>query len=107
MIKVAFKLIFNQFFQNLILKVLHEKKKWCVNFFCMSSCLVKILFHDNVQPHLARIMLQKLTDLGCETFPHPPYSSDLSPTDYYFLKHLNTFFKKKKIPFQRRSTSYI
>jgi len=36
-------------------------------------------------------MLQKLNELGYEVFPHPPYSSDLSPTNYHFFKHLNNF----------------
>ena len=36
-------------------------------------------------------MLQKLNELGYEVFPRPPYSSDLSPTNYHFFKHLNNF----------------
>ena len=35
------------------------------------------------------------TDLGYETLPHPPKSPDLSPTDYHFFKHLNTFLCPK------------
>lgn len=54
-----------------------------------------ILLHDNARPHVARLTLQKLTDLGYETLPHPPYSPDLSPTDYHFFKHLSTFLNGK------------
>ena len=32
--------------------------------------------------------------LGYEILLHPPYSSDLSPTDYYFFKHLDNFVRK-------------
>ena len=32
--------------------------------FCMSSNLAIILFHVNVRPYIARMKLQKLTDLG-------------------------------------------
>ena len=59
-----------------------------------------ILLHDNARPHVAKMTIQKLTELGYETLPHPPYSPDLSPTDYHFFQALNTYlhgkiFKKK------------
>ncbi|KAF2364599.1 hypothetical protein FHG87_004649 [Trinorchestia longiramus] len=54
-----------------------------------------ILLHDNARPHVARMTVQKLTELGYETLPHPPYSPDLSPTDYHLFKHLSTFLDGK------------
>ncbi|XP_029641250.1 histone-lysine N-methyltransferase SETMAR-like [Octopus sinensis] len=55
----------------------------------MISALVNrcgpILLHNKAKPHVTRMTLQKLTDLGNETLPHPPYSPDLSPADYTFL----------------------
>ena len=62
-----------------------------------------ILFHDTARPHVARVTLQNVTDLGYETFPHPPFSPDLSPTDYHFFSSICP----KKILFQRRSQNYI
>ncbi|KAF2353642.1 Transposase type 1 [Trinorchestia longiramus] len=53
-----------------------------------------ILLHDNARPHVARITVQKLTELGYETLPHP-HSPDLSPTDYHLFKHLSTFLDGK------------
>ena len=50
----------------------------------MSSSLVIILFHDNAWPHVARMTLLKLTDLGYETFPHPFYFHLLT-TIYQFI----------------------
>ena len=40
-------------------------------------------------------MLQKLNELGYEVLPHPPYSPELLPTDYHFLKHLDNFLQGK------------
>lgn len=54
-----------------------------------------ILLHDNARPHVSRMTLQKLYSLGIEILPHPPYSPDLSPTDYHFFKHLDKFLQDK------------
>ncbi|KAF2350325.1 Transposase type 1 [Trinorchestia longiramus] len=56
-----------------------------------------ILRHDNARPHVARMTVQKLTELGYETLPHPPYSPDLSPTDYHLFKHLSTFLDEREV----------
>jgi len=45
--------------------------------------------------HIAPPMFQKLNELGCEALPHPLCSPDLSPTNYHFLKHLNSVLQGK------------
>ena len=40
-------------------------------------------------------MLQKLNELDHKVLPYPPYSPDLSSTDYHFFKHLNNFLQGK------------
>ena len=42
-----------------------------------------------------------MSDLGIEVLPHPPYSPDLSPTDYHLFKHLDSFLRNKKFDDQR------
>ena len=54
-----------------------------------------ILLHDNARPHVAKPTLPKLNELVYETLPHPPYSPDLSPTDYHFFKRLDNFLREK------------
>lgn len=54
-----------------------------------------ILLHDNARPHASRMTFQKLLALGYETLPLPPYSPDLSPTDFYFFKHLSKFLEDR------------
>ena len=54
-----------------------------------------ILLQDNARPHTALVTRQKLTELDIEVLPHPPYSPDLSPTDYHFFRALDAFIRKK------------
>lgn len=59
-----------------------------------------ILLQDNAKPHIAKITLEKLKELGYEILPHPPYSPDLAPTDYHFFKHMDNFLQEKIYPNQ-------
>lgn len=54
-----------------------------------------IILQDNARPHIAISTLQKFNELGYEILPHPPYSPDLSPTDFHFFKHLQNFLQGK------------
>ena len=72
-----------------------KKKKWCVYFICIGSSLVIILLPDKAQPFVARTTLEKLTELGYETLPHPPFSPDLSPIDNIFFKQVDTILSQK------------
>ena len=58
---------------------------WFTYNFFMGSNLVIIPITDNARPHLARMVLLRLTDSGYEILPHLPYSPDLSVRDI-FLK---------------------
>ncbi|KAF2345332.1 Transposase type 1 [Trinorchestia longiramus] len=60
-----------------------------------------ILLHDNARPHVARMTVQKLTELGYDTLPHLPCSPDLSPTDYHLFKHFSTYLDGKTFRFKQ------
>ena len=60
----------------------------------LANRMVPIL-HDNIWPHVSQPTFQKLNELSYEVLPHPPYSPDLSATDYHFLKHLDYFLQGK------------
>lgn len=50
-----------------------------------------ILLPENGTTHPAKIILQKITNLGCDTLLHLPYTPGPSPADNKLFKHLNTF----------------
>ena len=47
-----------------------------------------IFHHDNARPHVAIPVKHYLENSGREVLPHPPYSSDLAPSDYHLLRSM-------------------
>ncbi|GFV44298.1 histone-lysine N-methyltransferase SETMAR [Trichonephila clavipes] len=56
-----------------------------------------VVFHqDNARPHTSVVTRQKLWELGWEVLMHPPYSPDLTPSDYHLFPALQNFLSDKK-----------
>ena len=47
-----------------------------------------ILKHDNARPHVATPVKTYLETLKWEVLPHPPYSPDIAPSNYYLLRSM-------------------
>ena len=47
-----------------------------------------ILQHDNAPAHKAKPVQDTIKALGWELLPHPPYSPDLAPSDYYLFSSM-------------------
>ena len=54
-----------------------------------------LLLHDNARPHTARQTREKLKQVGWEVLPHPPYSPDISPSDYHLFLAMSNFTRGK------------
>ena len=54
-----------------------------------------ILHHDNATIHTYLAIRQNLLRLGWEVMLHPPYSSDLAPSDYYLFRSLQNSLNGK------------
>ncbi|GFT80519.1 histone-lysine N-methyltransferase SETMAR [Trichonephila clavipes] len=55
-----------------------------------------VVFHqDNARSHSSLVTRQKLLQLEWNTMPHPPYSPDLTPSDYYLFRSLQNFLDSK------------
>lgn len=49
----------------------------------------KVIFqHDNARPHVAIPVQNYLGNINWEVLPHPPYSPDLAPSDYYLFRSM-------------------
>ena len=56
----------------------------------------KVYFlHDNARPHISKSTHKKLLEFGWKILSHPPYSPDLSPTDYYLFRSLSNSLRDK------------
>jgi hypothetical protein len=49
----------------------------------------KLLVHaDNARPHTAKLSTQYFNENRMKSAPHPPYSPDLTPSDFYLFGHV-------------------
>ncbi|XP_049819262.1 histone-lysine N-methyltransferase SETMAR-like [Aethina tumida] len=57
----------------------------------------KVLFHqDNTPCHKSMKTMPKLHELGFELIQHPPYSTDLAPSDFFLFSDLRRILAGKK-----------
>ena len=47
-----------------------------------------LFHHDNAPAHTSAVVTAKLVELGYELLPHPPYSPDLAPCDFFLVPNL-------------------
>lgn len=55
-----------------------------------------LLLHDNAPVHKCHVAMAALQKVGFEILPHPPYSPDLAPSDYYLFPNLKKELRGKK-----------
>ncbi|GFW66602.1 mariner Mos1 transposase [Trichonephila clavipes] len=54
-----------------------------------------VFHHDNARPRTAMVTQQKLNALGWEILRHPPYSLDITSSDYYLFRSLQNYLTEK------------
>ncbi|MCP4996923.1 MAG: hypothetical protein GY934_24570 [Gammaproteobacteria bacterium] len=55
-----------------------------------------LLLHDNARPHTSERTTAAIKDLGYEVLPHPAYSPDLAPSDYWLFQRMKEPLRGKK-----------
>ncbi|PIC12867.1 hypothetical protein B9Z55_028109 [Caenorhabditis nigoni] len=49
--------------------------------------------HDNARPHVSKQVKQELMGYGWNVLPHPPYSPDLAPSEYWLFGDMSRAFE--------------
>jgi len=47
-----------------------------------------ILLYDNARPHVAKVVKKYLETLKWDVLPHPSYSPDIAPSDYWLFRRM-------------------
>jgi [histone H3]-lysine36 N-dimethyltransferase SETMAR len=55
-----------------------------------------ILHHDNARPHTAHATSDEIAAKGWTVLPHPPYSPDLAPSDFFLFGPLKDFLRGQR-----------
>ncbi|CAO4377214.1 unnamed protein product [Caenorhabditis nigoni] len=53
--------------------------------------------HDNARPHVSKQVKQELMGYGWNVLPHPPYSPDLAPSDYWLFGDMTRAFEGRSL----------
>jgi histone-lysine N-methyltransferase SETMAR len=55
-----------------------------------------LVLHDNAPAHTSKVARAAIRDCGFEELPHPPYSPDLAPSDFYLFGHLKKHLRGQR-----------
>lgn len=113
------KMLFSIFFKSngwLWIHALDSKKTIDANYYinnCLAPTIEEVkkqrpisgvkgikLLHDNAQPHVAEEVENFLREEGISEMPHPPYSPDLAPCDFWLFDYI-----KQNLPDQTNKSS--
>ena len=52
-----------------------------------------LLFQDNAPAHTSQVAMTAATECGIQILPHPPYSPDMAPSDFYWFSKLKSHLR--------------
>lgn len=61
------------------------------------------LHHDNARPHTAIRTIDFLNDTRVQLLPHPPYSPDLAPCDFWLFPFLKKHLRGERYPNEKEA----
>ena len=84
------------FYVEVLQRLLENVRRKCPDHWRNNTWL---LHHDNAPAHAALLTRRFLTDNNMTVVPHPPYSPDLAPSDFFLFPKLKMKLKRRR--FQR------
>ena len=88
-------------------KVLHKLKKYFLNRRPATGLRGVRLLHDNASSHKAAIVCEYLKQEKVVELPHPPYSPDLAPCDFFLFPRLKKHLAGRKYQTRKNLCSAI
>jgi [histone H3]-lysine36 N-dimethyltransferase SETMAR len=80
-----------------------NKERYCLTLEKLKKAIQKkrnyrkvTIHHDNARPHTAHLTQTRIAEYGWTIMPHPPYSPDLAPSDFFLFGHLKRQLRGKK-----------
>ena len=55
--------------------------------------LSKVVLQDNTPAYMSQVAMTAATECGFEILPHPPYSLDMTPFDFYLFPKLKSHLR--------------
>jgi histone-lysine N-methyltransferase SETMAR len=65
------------------------------------------LHMDNAKPHRSKKSIDKADEMGFVLVPHPPYSPDIAPSDFFLFGYLKEGFARTSFPDQETLISAV
>ncbi|GFW21956.1 histone-lysine N-methyltransferase SETMAR [Trichonephila clavipes] len=65
-----------------------------------------LLHHDNARPHIARRVLDVSQQIYVKILPHPPYSPDKTPYDFWLFPQLKKPLRGKRFASNKAKTDF-
>ncbi len=96
---------YNYYTENCLKPVINEiwkqEKSW------RTKCIK--LLHDNGRSHVHQDVIDNLTQEGIEIIPHPPYSPDLVPCEFWLNDYIVFFrvYKKFAVDFLHKRMIFL
>ena len=66
-----------------------------------------VFYHDNARPQTSLMTRQKLRELGWEVLMYPPYSPDITPSDYHLFRSLQNSLRGIKLALREAYENHL
>ena len=68
----------------------------------------KVIFqHNNVRPHVAKVVKETLEAPNWDFLHHPPYSPDIAPSDYHLFRSMAHGLAKQHFTFYKKAKDWV